>query len=345
MKTVNNKWNGTKITLNYIGNMNNKFGVKKKKIILEEDKLQPLFHVSNNDILSARLQNKNENYFHNPMNMNKRETKKINFKSIHIEDWEKANNYNFYNYFKNFKYFHRINNSKRLLSSNIKNDKLKLNKNNSSVVIFQNEFSKESNKKRKENNFYSTSRGRKKTNFSVVKSAKNKGEKKELSKKNISEIISNFITQRNTEKQIFNHKNKIINDNIKAKSLLLNLDFYNLKLNPINKVKKYNYIINKNDINYDSNNYNISPFDLYSMNDNKETNNIINKKTNLNYIFNSNFSSNSHSHISFSNNRNKKYFTNNINNNNMNNLLNSKNITHSIKKSATFCDVGTNTDF
>ena len=31
MKTNKNKWNGTKITVNYIGNLDNKFGVKKKK--------------------------------------------------------------------------------------------------------------------------------------------------------------------------------------------------------------------------------------------------------------------------------------------------------------------------
>ena len=42
MKSSKNKWKGTKITVNYLGNLDNQFGIKKKKILLEEDKLSPL---------------------------------------------------------------------------------------------------------------------------------------------------------------------------------------------------------------------------------------------------------------------------------------------------------------
>ena len=333
MKTSKNKWNGTKITLNYIGNLNNKFGVKKKKIIIEEDKLQPLFQISNdNNLLSERLKKNNNKYFRNSTKI-KNDNIRMNFNSIHLEDWEKVNNYNFYNYFKYFNYFQRINNSKRILSSN-NNDKLKLNKNKSSFALFEKEFYE--NIKKEEKNVYS-SRGRAKSNFSVVKNIKNSKNKRKLSKKNISDIISNFITQRNTEKKNFNYKNKAINDSIKTKNLLLNFACYNLKKNPI---KKNNYI-NQNDINLDSNYYNMSPFNLYLKRDKKGTDKRNNKKT-LNSIKTSNISSNSH--IKLSINKNKEYFINNINKN-KNNIIHSKNNIQSIRKCGTFCDVGTNTDF
>ena len=326
MQTNKNKWNGTKITVNYIGNLDNKFGVKKKKIILNDDKLELFFDypIFNNKI-SSRQKIKNDiEYFNNKKKVKKEKEKTI-FKSLNIKDWEKENNYNFYNYFNNFKYFHRVNNSKRILSSN---NRLKLNKNKSSILIFENEIAKDDNKdnnENKENNYYSDKR-RKKTDLNIVKKF-NKTNRKKLSKKNIREIISNFNRQKISEIKEFNIKNRIINDKLKSNSLLLHLEIQNFKT--INKDKTNNYIINKNNSNIISKNYSNKNFYLRDKNNNN--NNLI-----INRIFKSYDPSNPQTKILVYQKRNN--IINNIN------FISPKNINHSIRKIGIFCDASTNTD-
>ena len=337
MKSVKNKWKGTKITVNYIGNLNNKFGIKKKKIFLEEDKLETLFLKPNNNLISPKIINKNKTYFHNPIkiNSNNFNNEKSTFKSIHIRDWEKDNNYNFYNYLKNLKYFERINNSKRILSSK---NRQRINKNNSGILLFESELNKDINGE-KENNYYSAKR-RKKTNYNM-KNNFNKNRKEKLSKKNITEIISNFITQKTNERKIFNHKNKIINDNLKNKNLL-NLDFYNSKSNSFIKVKTNVNKININSKNLDkmSKNYSNKKIFLFPRyNNNNKERPYINKNkidTIINPLLNSYNPSNPH----------LKVVINQDNNNIINNikLISPRNTSHYLKKSGSFCDAATNTD-
>lgn len=329
MKTIKNKWNGTKITVNYIGNLGNRFGVKKKQIILNKDKLEPLldFNIFNND--NFKIRRKKAYYFNinkvNKVNKLNKNNENGNFKSLHLKDWEKTNNYNFYNYFINFKYFHRVNNSKRILSST---KRFNMNRNKSSIALFENELNQNENK---ENNYFSAKRRKKEDlmfkNFNKIK-AKEKREK--LSKKNISKIIS---------QKIINYKKKIINekktDKINVKSLLfINKDIQNLKTNCF---KKDNYIFNDNIKIFNKNNFKYKPLYLYSVNNKTFIQNINDyKNTSFNPIFNSYNLSNSQIKIEINNQNNN--FINNFN------FISPRKINHSAKKVATFRDASTNTD-
>lgn len=351
MKTSKNKWNGTRITVNYIGNLNNKFGIKKKKIILEEDKLEPFIDFQNINLISSRLK-ANKKYFNNLIQDNKKNDKeKTSFKSINIRDWEKTNNYYFINYFKNLKYLNRVNNSKRILSSNNHNNhnKLRINKNNSSIIIFKSEINKDIKKKINrdliKDNDCTSENINKKNIFSMFNNYnKIKKKKEKLSKKNISDLISNFLTQKNSEIKEFNLTNKKINDFLRTKSLILKLDSHNsIRPIPINKAKNNNYPIDNyiNNINFNnfSQNYYNNPLykvskidknDIYNLNDN-------NRK--INKILNSYYPNNYN--VKVIDKQSKKNVINYVN------LVSPRNDNNIFfrKKSGTFCDVGTNTDF
>ena len=374
MLSSKHKWNGTKITLNYIGNLDNKFGIKKKKIFLEEDKLESLIDYRNLYLFSTRLKkNKNHyNYFKNNFWKNK-EKEIASFKSLNIKDWEKTNNYNFYNYFSNLKYMKRINNSKRLLSSKTNNTtKFRINKNKSSIHIFKSDNKSKVNNKRKSNNeiyinnkeYYGYSEKEdakvKEKDKEKIKEKKriankfnkfNTNYKKErISKRNISELITNFITQKNSEILEFNLKNKKINDYMRTKSLILKLESHNsLKSNSnsnyINKIKaKINFnsasINNINDISkYNNNNNNQSPLFLYSKNkdDNKNLYNNNNMKVNQ-FLYSYYPKNYNYNIIEKKDKRKIIQYNNSAKIRNINNF-------RSKKKVSTFCDAATNTDF
>ena len=209
MKNIKNKWNGTKITINYFGIFNDKFGIDKKRIILEEDKLEPLYKNQGAKYLLTPRIKKNNPYFRNILiNGKKNNKEKNNFEYIKINDWEKANNFNFYNYIKNMKYFNRVNNSKRILSFkklDTKKDK--------SLLIFENEFSNNkyisySTKKRKKHALL--------TGNNISERDKNI---EQMSKNNISNIISNYISYKNKK----NIKKMNLNKNIMNKKNFSNL--------------------------------------------------------------------------------------------------------------------------
>ena len=250
MKSSKNKWKGTKITINYLGNLDNQFGVKKKKILLEEDKLSPL------SLFKSPIQQKKPvelhqctSYFFNMRN---------NFEFIKIRDWEKDNNYYFFNYIKNMKYFDRVNNSRRILSNNNFGKK----RNYSASSIFK--------KNPTENKV-------KECNLSIIKKNKNKNKKpilklsntnlkiNHLSKKIISKIISDDFV-----KSVYKN-NKKINFNS-------NINLYNqLKIfSPLTKNSNSNYnSYSINDINF--NNY----VNNYSLNISSKNNLSIVKKNKL----------------------------------------------------------------
>ena len=331
---MKNKWNGTKITINYIGNLDDKFGVKKKRIILNEDKMEPFINYSIfNNIISPRQKIKNAKTFYRNYNTKSKgnNNEKTIFNSLNIRDWEKVNNYNFYNFFNNFKYFHRVNNSKRILSTN---NRLKLNKNKSSIILFGNEINKDDNQ---ESNHFSAKRNKNK-DFNMVKYF-NKTKKEKLSKKNIRQIISSFNSKKLLETKEFNKKNKIINENIRAQRILLNPDMPNVNINfnaiSIKKIKTANIFNNENyNNNFVKNNNNKN---YYYSGDNKR---VIKNKNNINIkkheIFNSNNHSNSHI----------KIFVNHQNNNIINNIniISPSNEINSTNKKVTFCDASTNTE-
>ena len=83
------------------------------------------------------------------------------------------------------KYFHRINNSKRILSTNIRQ---KLNKNNSSILFFGNGIEKKVNQK---NNYFSAKRKNNK-NFNRNNDFNNLTKNKDLKEIKDLNIIKNF---------------------------------------------------------------------------------------------------------------------------------------------------------
>lgn len=235
MKNIKNKWNGTKITINYFGSFNDKFGIDKRRIILEEDKLEPLYKNQGvKYILTPRIK-KNNPYFKNILENGKRNNKeKNNFEFIKINDWEKANNFNFYNYIKNMKYFNRVNNSKRILSF-----KKFETKNEKSSLIFENEFGK---------NRYISSSTKKRKN-PIILTGNNISDRDKnielLPKNNISNIISNYISYKNKtniKKMSINVKDNIKRNNMPNTLLKVKISSRNKK--KINKILTNNYIFN-----------------------------------------------------------------------------------------------------
>ena len=247
MKNIKNKWNGTKITIIYFGSFNNKFGIDKKRIILEEDKLEPLYKNQGTKYLLTPRTKKNNPYFKNILTNGKKNNKeKNNFEYIKINDWEKANNFNFYNYIKNMKYFNRVNNSNRILSF-----KKLDSKKDKSLIILENEFSNN-----RQVSYKSIKRKKPAllTGNNISKRDKNI---EQISKDNKRNIISNYISYKNKiniKKMNLDVKDTIIkNNNIPNTYLKTNISSLNNKR--INKVLTNNYIFN-NQLNSNKNLFN-----------------------------------------------------------------------------------------
>ena len=324
MKNIKNKGNGIKITINYFGSFNDKFGINKKRIILEEDKLEPLYKNQGTKYLLTPRIKKNNPYFKNILvNRMKNNKEKNNFEYIKINDWEKANNINFYNYIKNMKYFNRVNNSNRILSFkklDTKKDK--------SLLIFENEFS---------NNRHISicSIKRKKpillTGNNISKRDKNI---EQISKNNISNVISNYISYKNKnniKKMNVNAKDTMIrNNNISNTHLKININSVNNKR--INKVLTNNYIFN-NQLNSNKNLFNrlqnkyvkIGKKKVYDIEKDRKA-----LSPKYNYL--------SQKAFSFSHNQNINCDKNIM-------TPEHKNEDKAIKISGLLCDVATNTDF
>ena len=323
MTNIKNKWNGTKITINYFGIFNDKFGIDKKRIILEEDKLEQLYKNKGAKYLLTPRTKKNKPYFKNILENGKKNNKdKNNFEYIKINDWEKANNFNFYNYIKNMKYFNRVNNSKRILSFkklDTKKDK--------SFLIFENEFG---------NNRH-ISYSFKKRKKHVLLTRKNISDRdkniEQISRNNISNIISNYISynnKRNVKKMSLNVKDNIIRNNIPNTLLKINISSNNNK--KINKVLTNNYIFN-NKLNSNKNLYNKLQNKYFKIDKNK-VNDIEKDRKALSPKFN--YQSNKA--FSFSHKQNINYDRNIM-------TPDQKNKNKAIKISGLLCDVATNTDF
>ena len=323
MKNIKNKWNGTKITINYFGIFNDKFGIDKKRIILEEDKLEPLYKNQGAKYLLTPRIKKNNPYFRNILiNGKKNNKEKNNFEYIKINDWEKANNFNFYNYIKNMKYFNRVNNSKRILSFkklDTKKDK--------SLLIFENEFSNNkyisySTKKRKKHALL--------TGNNISERDKNI---EQMPKNNISNIISNYISyknKKNIKKMNLNVKDNIIRNNFPNTLLKININSRNNK--KINKILTNNYIFN-NQLSSNKNLFNKLQNKYFKIDKNKVNDIGKNRKVlspKFNYQSNKAFS---YSHI------------HNINCDKNIMTPEQKNKSKEIKISGLLCDVATNTDF
>ena len=108
MKTKLNKWKETKLTINYLGNFNNDFGLAQKHTTFIDDINQ----------LSLGVSPKKTNGFSSKIKENNIKTKRefFNFHPILINDWESTNNYYFMNYINNYSNLQRVNTSKRLVS-------------------------------------------------------------------------------------------------------------------------------------------------------------------------------------------------------------------------------------
>ena len=124
-----------KVTLNYFGSTNNnKFGLRKKKVLFEENKIQSLSDARkiNQEKLEKSKKNKlSVDYLiKNDINKNK------DFELIKIKDFNKTKNFNFFNYFQNMKYFNRINSCRRILSSS-QTSYFDYNNNNKIFSVFE----------------------------------------------------------------------------------------------------------------------------------------------------------------------------------------------------------------
>lgn len=242
MKKISDKWKGMRVTLNYFGESNNKFGLKKKKVLLEEDKMQPLsvFRKTSNTKFQRLKKNKlsidymmNSDLLRYNSNSNNN-----NFELIKIQDYEKAKNINFFNYFKNIKYFNRINSYKRNLSSST----LSMNHNHNNYFNFE-ENLENINKKKKET--------KNKSKIGLKFYNINKMNKDfRLSKIDINKIITNYIQEYQNDIQLFNQKNMKINNKMEfLNHLKLNSQLIkNNSKSAVNKIKE-NLFMNKNNKN------------------------------------------------------------------------------------------------
>lgn len=266
MKSSKNKWKGTKITINYLGNLNNQFGIKKKKMILEEDKLSPIsvFKSSINQQEPVQL-HQGTSYFKNIKN---------NFEFIKIRDWEKDNNYYFFNYIKYMKYFDRVNNAKRILSNNnFYNFGQK--RNNSASFI----FNKNSLKNRaKEYSFSIAKKNQRKK--PILKLTNSNLKINHLSKKTISKVISDYFsktTYKNNKKMNFNSNNNLYNQVKVFSPLTKKKSNFNSNSNS-NLINDINYInLNEYSLNITSKKNKSRIYNLNIVNNNK-LNEIDNKR-------------------------------------------------------------------
>ena len=318
MKSSKNKWKGTKITVNYLGNLDNKFGIKKKKILLEEDKLSPLsvFKSPIKQQEPVELHQGTSNFF----NM------RNNFEIIKIRDWEKDNNYYFLNYIKNIKYFDRVNNSKRILS----NYNFGKKRNNSASFIFNKNPTRN---KAKEYSFSIIKKNKNKIKKPILKLSNTNLKINHLSKKTISRVISAYFEKsiyKENKKINFNSNNNLYNQ-LKIFSPLTSKKS-SANSNSIKDINSNNYL-NYYNLNQSSKNNKSEIYNLSIVNNNK-----LNETDNKNKLLSSKLD----------------YFQSkakNINNikvipiqkKRVENVI-EQNISKFIKKSSTFIDASTNTD-
>ncbi len=207
MKKISDKWKGINITFNFFGTINNNFGLRKKKIKLED--LSYKLYKSKNLYEIKSVQNKIR------INYNEK------FEYINIKDYEQSKNVNFLNYLKNTRYFNRINSHKRIMSSN---------------QISNNKFS--SNHITKEESEIKRKKVIKKIMHIKLKRDRTKSELN-LSKNNLDKIIYKYIQENKKEIRLFNEKNKKINNNLKLNS------FYSKNINIFTNKNSDNFINNK----------------------------------------------------------------------------------------------------
>ena len=324
-----------KVTLNYFGNTNNnKFGLRKKKILFEENKIQSLSDVRkiNQEKLEKSKKNKlSVDYLiKNDINKNK------DFELIKIKDFNKTKNFNFFNYFQNMKYFNRINSCRRILSSS-QTSYFDYNNNNKIFSVFEEKDFPENKNEIKKNKIF-------------VKIDNNKKNKKlRISKIDINKIISNYIQENNNDIKIFNQKNIKINNKMKNLYLTSRIIYKNNNKTTTNKKSKIiDFNINKNEISkisYSRNKVNRGANRanyIYSKdNENKINSNLAFKSDlfNLKINISSNKTPINNAIIISKNN----YY--NSNNNNRNKKTKNKITNLFIKKVNSSVDASTNTDF
>ena len=324
-----------KVTLNYFGSTNNnKFGLRKKKILFEENKIQLLSDARkiNQEKLEKSKKNKlSVDYLiKNDINKNK------DFELIKIKDFNKTKNFNFFNYFQNMKYFNRINSCRRILSSS-QTSYFDYNNNNKIFSVFEEKDFPENKNEIKKNKIF-------------VKIDNNKKNKKlRISKIDINKIISNYIQENNNDIKIFNQKNIKINNKMKNLYLTSRIIYKNNNKTTTNKKSKIiDFNINKNEISkisYSRNKVNRGANRInyiYSKdNENKINSNLAFKSDlfNLKINISSNKTPINNAIIISKNN----YY--NSNNNNRNKKTKNKITNLFIKKVNSSVDASTNTDF
>jgi hypothetical protein len=324
-----------KVTLNYFGSTNNnKFGLRKKKVLFEENKIQSLSDVRkiNQEKLEKSKKNKlSVDYLiKNDINKNK------DFELIKIKDFNKTKNFNFFNYFQNMKYFNRINSCRRILSSS-QTSYFDYNNNNKIFSVFEEKDFPENKNEIKKNKIF-------------VKIDNNKKNKKlRISKIDINKIISNYIQENNNDIKIFNQKNIKINNKMENLYLTSRIIYKNNNKTTTNKKSKIiDFNINKNEISkisYSRNKVNRGANRanyIYSKdNENKINSNLAFKSDlfNLKINISSNKTPINNAIIISKNN----YY--NINNNNRNKKTKNKITNLFIKKVNSSVDASTNTDF
>ena len=191
MKKITDKWKGFYVTFNVLGNIDNDFGLKKKKMKLKD--LDSLFELNNFDRIKTEQKNNKTNGYNN-------------FELINIKDYEKSKNIDFLNYLKYNRFFGRINSSKRFLPLN---RKLDININNK-YSIAKSEFNRKKEIK-------------KIMNIKLESNKKKKEKEIKLSNINLDTIISKYIQENKKDIQSFNETNLKINNKMKIKT--------NMKLN------------------------------------------------------------------------------------------------------------------
>ena len=324
-----------KVTLNYFGSTNNnKFGLRKKKILFEENKIQSLSDVRkiNQEKLEKSKKNKlSVDYLiKNDINKNK------DFELIKIKDFNKTKNFNFFNYFQNMKYFNRINSCRRILSSS-QTSYFDYNNNNKIFSVFEEKDFPENKNEIKKNKIF-------------VKIDNNKKNKKlRISKIDINKIISNYIQENNNDIKIFNQKNIKINNKMKNLYFTSRIIYKSNDKTTTNKKSKIiDFNINKNEISkisYSRNKVNRGANRInyiYSKdNENKINSNLAFKSDlfNLKINISSNKTPINNAIIISKNN----YY--NSNNNNRNKKTKNKITNLFIKKVNSSVDASTNTDF
>ena len=326
-----------KVTLNYFGSTNNnKFGLRKKKILFEENKIQSLSDVRK--INQEKLEKSKKNKLSVDYLIKNDINKTKDFELIKIKDFNKTKNFNFFNYFQNMKYFNRINSCRRILSSSQTSYFDYNNNNNKIFSVFEEKDFPENKNEIKKNKIF-------------VKIDNNKKNKKlRISKIDINKIISNYIQENNNDIKIFNQKNIKINNKMKNLYLTSRIIYKNNNKTTTNKKSKIiDFNINKNEISkisYSRNKVNRGANRInyiYSKdNENKINSNLAFKSDLFNLKIN--ISSNKtpiNNAIIIS--KNNYYY--NSNNNNRNKKTKNKITNLFIKKVNSSVDASTNTDF